>query len=476
MQQPQLDRRSLLRGALATAALAGTASFAGCAGSASDTPASSGAPAASGSGSAAAGAADNPFGVAQGSKVEAVVFNGGYGIDYAENAGKIMSGASFKPSVQVAPSTQIGTELQPRFAGGNPPDVIDNSGKDLIGISAIVDQLEDLSSVIDAKNLEGGTIRDTLYNGVLEPGTIDGKLAVINYVLTVYATWYSSSLFEENGWTPPKTWEEAYELGTKAKAKNKFLFLWGKEAATYYQTMAIGSAIKEGGDETRLALDNMQANCWSQKPVQDVFTAMKKIIDAGMVKPGGSGTQFTAAQAQWSNNQDALLYPSGSWIENEMKKQTKDGFKMMGLSDFSVTDAPKLGAKALHSTAGEGYIVPSKAANPAGGKEFMRVMLSKEAATNFAKTKLAPTIVKDTVPTDAFGSTALASQIKLLEEAGDAIYSWQFVDYYGTNKDQLVLWNSFLDGKMDVATLTKELQKITDTIREDSSIKKYTAK
>ena len=49
------------------------------------------------------------------------------------------------------------------------------------------------------------------------------------------------------------------------------------------------------------------------------------------------------------------------------------------------------------------------------------------------------------------------------------------MDYYGTNKDQLVLWNSFLDGKMDVATLTSELQKITDTIREDSSIKKYTA-
>lgn len=473
MEQPQFGRRTLLRGALATAALAGSASLVGCAGSSSETPAAS---TSASAGGAASASADNPFGVAQGSSVEGVIFNGGYGIDYAEKAGEIMAKGAGTPKVAIAASTQIGTELQPRFAGGNPPDVIDNSGKDLIGISAIVDQLEDLTSVVDAKNLEGTTIRDTLYNGVLEPGTIDGKLAVINYVLTVYATWYSQSLFEENSWTAPKTWEEAYELGTKAKAKNKYLFLWGKEAATYYQTLAIGSAIKEGGDETRLALDNLQANCWSQKPVQDVFTAMKKIIDAGMFKPGGSGTQFTAAQAQWSNNQDALLYPSGSWIENEMIKQTKQGFKMAGITDFSVTDAPKLGATALHSTAGEGYIVPSKGKNVAGGKEFMRVMLSKEAATNFAKTKLAPTVVKDTVPDDAFGSTALASQIKLLEDAGDAIYSWQFVDYYGTNKDQLVLWNSFLDGKMEVSALTKELQKITDGIREDDAVKKYTAK
>ena len=48
----------------------------------------------------------------------------------------------------------------------------------------------------------------------------------------------------------------------------------------------------------------------------------------------------------------------------------------------------------------------------------MRAMLSKEAATNFAKTKLAPTIVKGTVPDDGFGSTALVSQGKMLEGAG----------------------------------------------------------
>ena len=69
----------------------------------------------------------------------------------------------------------------------------------------------------------------------------------------------------------------------------------------------------------------------------------------------------------------------------------------------------------MHSTAGEGYIVPSQGKNVAGGKEFLRAMLSKEAAVNFAKTKLASTIVKGTVPADGFGSTALQSQIKMLE-------------------------------------------------------------
>ena len=98
-----------------------------------------------------------------------------------------------------------------------------------------------------------------------------------------------------------------------------------------------------------------------------------------------------------------------------MKKQTKDGFKMTGAPEPTVTSGSKMPYEALHSAAGEPFIVPSQGKNVAGGKELLRAMLSKEAATNFAKTKLAPTIVKGTVPADGFGSTALVSQTKMLE-------------------------------------------------------------
>jgi N-acetylglucosamine transport system substrate-binding protein len=464
-----LQRRHFLRIALTAAALTPVAGgLASCA-------AGGGEPAAS-SGPTGAVSAENPFGVAENSTIDAVIFKGGYGIDYVTFAADKLKSVHPTVTPKVAPSTQISQELQPRFVGGNPPDLIDNSGAFFIGFNTIVDQLEDLTGLIDAPNLEGTKIRDTLYEGVLDPGTFDGKLAAVNYALTVYALWYSASLFEENGWQPPKTWEEAYELGGKAKEKGKYLFCWGKEAATYYQTLAIASAIKEGGDEVRLALENLEPDCWSKPAVQAVFEGMKKIIDAGYFKPGGSGTQFTAAQAQWSNDQDAILYPSGSWIENEMKDTTKSGFEMTGAPEPTVSAGSSLPYEALHSTAGEAFIVPSKGKNVAGGKELLRVMLSKDAATNFAKELLAPTVVKGTVPADGFGSTALVSQITLLEAAGTNIFSWRFIEYYGLNTDQLVVWNTFLDGKSDVATLTKSLQGITDKVAKDESVKKIEVK
>ena len=396
--------------------------------------------------------------MADASTVDAVIFDGGYGTDYVQFAADLFGQVHEGSTAEVSPSTQIASELQPRFVSGNPPDLIDNSGAQAIGFTTILDQLEDLTDVIDAPNLEGVTIRDTLFGGVLKPGTFGDKLAAINYALTVYAVWYSSSLFEENGWTPPTTWAEAKELGAKAKEQDKYLFLWGKEAATYYRTMVLESAIKEGGDEVRLAIENLEEGAWSLPAVQAVFTALKEIIDLGYMKPGGGGTQFTQAQAQWSLDQEALLYPSGSWIENEMKEQTAEGFAMKGVPAFAVTADSVMPATALHSGAGEPFIVPTDGANVAGGKELLRIMLSTEAATNFAKTKLAPTIVCGTVPADGFGSTALVSQSEMLDGRRRRHLQLPSTTSYGTNQDELPLWNSFLAGDMSVEDLTSAMQ------------------
>ena len=325
--------------------------------------------------------------------------------------------------------------------------------------------------MIDAPNLEGIPIRDTLYGGVLAPGTFGDKFAAMNYVLTVYAVWYSQSLFDEHGWTPPTTWAEAKQLGAAAKEEGLYLFCWGTEAATYYQTFAMECAFKQGGDEVRLALENLQPDCWSQDAVQAVFAELKECIDAGYFLPGGAGTQFTAAQARWSNAQEVLLYPSGGWIETEMQDQTADDFQMAGVAAFAVDEDATMPVTALHASAATPYLVPSEG-NTAAGKELLRVMLSEEAAANFVETNLAPTIVKDLVPEDGFGSSALASQVSLLEAAGEDVFSIKFVNFYGMNEEQLPIWNTFLSGQKSVAELTADLQAITDRVREDDSIEK----
>src|SRR4029078_6032717 len=99
--------------------------------------------------------------------------------------------------------------------------------------------------------------------------------------MTVSHVWYSAPRFQQNGWPARKTWDEALDLGAKAKAKGKYLWVWGKEAATYYQTMAVNSAFKKGGDEVRLALENLQPKCWSLPQIQGVFSALGEMVKNG---------------------------------------------------------------------------------------------------------------------------------------------------------------------------------------------------
>ncbi|MFC7511305.1 hypothetical protein ACFQV4_13995 [Streptomyces thermocarboxydus] len=60
-------------------------------------------------------------------------------------------------------------QLQPRFVGGNPPDLIDNSGEDQIGFLGILDQLEELDDLFEANTYEGKKIADIVYPGVKAP-------------------------------------------------------------------------------------------------------------------------------------------------------------------------------------------------------------------------------------------------------------------------------------------------------------------
>jgi N-acetylglucosamine transport system substrate-binding protein len=462
-EQNPFTRRLLLRGAMATWLVPLAGAMASCASPSKDSTTRP---------ETADKSSENPFGVAANTEVEAVVFNGGYGYDYVTFAGHLAQGRHAGLKTKVVASTEIGHELQPRFVGGNPPDLINNGGAGNIAVNTIIDQLATLDDVLEANNYEGTKIANSLYPGVQKPGTFNDKFVALNYVMTIRSLWYSASLFEQNGWTPPKTWAEAKDLGAKARAKGKYLFVFGKEAANYYHWAAVDSAIKEGGHEVRLALENLEPNAWSHPAVQGVLKEIYAIVQAGYIVPGGAGTQFTAAQAKWSNDQQALMYSSGGWIENEMKKATKKDFRMTGVPIPTLTANPAIPYAAIRAAAGEPFIVPNQAKSVAGGKEILRAMLSKEAATNFSKTRLAPTIVKGTVPADGYGSTALVSQATMLEQAGENIFDFVSEDYYGTGPDQIVLWNSFLSGRLDVAAMVKGLQGINDKIAKDSSVKK----
>jgi hypothetical protein len=72
-----------------------------------------------------ADAARNPLNLADGTAIEGIFFEGGYGIDYINHAADVMKELHAGTQISVTGIQGVADRLRPRFIAGNPPDVVD---------------------------------------------------------------------------------------------------------------------------------------------------------------------------------------------------------------------------------------------------------------------------------------------------------------------------------------------------------------
>jgi N-acetylglucosamine transport system substrate-binding protein len=424
--KPELDRRTLLRRAAAVGLLA--------------TPAVSMLSACVGGGSGetqeqAEGdkSQTNPLGVDPKAPLEILIFNGGLGTKYATDVDIPLYNRLY-PEAKVAFSetTEIGKVVQPRINAGDPPDMVNNAGAGLMDMAAIVKagQAQDLTDMFNAPSLDipGKTVKETLVPGAYEQGVFDGKPYVVNYAFTVYGLWYNAALFKKNNWTPPKTWAEFTALCDQIKAKGLTPFAYAGANAAYYQYLAIlTSAAKIGGVEVLKNIDANAPGAWTAEPVKQAAAAWAE-IGAKYSDRKFSGLRHTEVQLQ--QNQDRVaFYPCGSWLENEQAKDTPSGFEYAVAPLPSVTTADKMPQESIYAAAGEMYYASSKGKNPRGGMEFLRHMLSKEAAAGFTKLTKVLTVVQGAAD-GLTVSPGLSSGNELVKAAGSNYFGYRWPELY----------------------------------------------
>ncbi|GAA2170593.1 hypothetical protein [Glycomyces lechevalierae] len=127
-KQPMFNRRNLFG---ATAAGLAASSLAACATSGSDDE----------GGEVTVGEdAENPFGVDPAAPLNVVIFDGGFGQDYAVSHQALYKETFPESEIEFMATQAIAETQQPRFAEGKPADVLDNSGASQIPMDALVGQ------------------------------------------------------------------------------------------------------------------------------------------------------------------------------------------------------------------------------------------------------------------------------------------------------------------------------------------------
>ncbi|MEI8412622.1 MULTISPECIES: N-acetylglucosamine/diacetylchitobiose ABC transporter substrate-binding protein [unclassified Kribbella] len=420
--------------------------------------------------------AENPFGVKDSDPLDVVIFKGGYGDDYAKAHEELYKKKFPGATVKHAGITDITPQLQPRFNGGNPPDVIDNSGASALPASTLATsgQLADLTPLFDAASIDDSSkkVRDTIEPITLEAAQLSGKPLLLNYVLTVYAIWYNKPLFAKNGWEPAKTWQEFLDLCEEIKKAGIAPMAHQGKHPYYIGQVMMDMAVKHGGHDVIKAIDELQPNAWKHESVKAAAEAILEIKGKGYFMQGTEGLDHIQSQTAWNQGKAAFI-PSGSWLENEQKPVAPKDFETTA-AYTPLLDGSKLPVDCTEIAAGEPFIVPEKAKNKAGGLEYMRIMLSKEAAGKFTELTGSPTVVKGAGEGLKL-SPGASSSSELLKSGGENNWTTYFAAWYSTmDKPIRSVWGELAAARITADEFCNRAQKIADDTAKDPKTVKQT--
>ncbi|MER7129558.1 N-acetylglucosamine/diacetylchitobiose ABC transporter substrate-binding protein [Streptosporangium saharense] len=416
--------------------------------------------------------------IAEDGPLEIWIFDGGLGDDYARTIHEPLVAARF-PGLRISHNAtkEIARTLQPRFVGGDPPEVVDNSGAGAMDLGALVQdgQLTDLTPLYDAPSWDDPavTVRETVDPTAIELGGYGGRPYVMNYTTTVWGIWYSRPLFEARGWRPPRTWARFLDLCEEVRRSGMAPFTYAGTHPQYIYEPILTLAAKIGGRRVLTDIDNLAEGAWQAEPVRRAAAAFAEFGARHLLLEGTAGLDHVQTQIAQNRGLVAML-PCGSWLENEQRGSAPDGFgyAMFPLPDFGPSDVMPYGT--LHAQPGEEYIVPARSANPGAGLEYLRAMLSRKASGRFTETVSTLTVVKGAAEGRRLGP-GLESARAALAAAGGNVVSSMFRRWYSELHDEVAAASGqLMAGAVDADRWAERAQRKADALRADPSVRKFT--
>jgi N-acetylglucosamine transport system substrate-binding protein len=414
----------------------------------------------------------NPLKMPEPVTAEGVFFSGGYGDAYIQYGADLFAKVHPGSKVTVEPIQGVGEKLRPRFVGGNPPDVIDNSGAGALDFGALISegQLLDLAPLMAAAALDtpGKTFEQSLFPGSQDDRFVNGVQYSLNVGYTVAGVWYSSTLFKAKGWTYPKTWPEMMSLCETIKTAGIAPWTYQGKYPGYMRFGCLNAMIfKKGGMQVLIDIDNLVDKAWYNDAVVKSVKEIYQLYENKYIMEGTEGLNHTESQAEWLKGKAAFI-PCGTWLENEMKTSTPADFNM-------VIDQPPGEGNGTLAAGGEPFCVPAKAKNTLAGLEYLRCLMSKDSAKYFAVN------VSSMMP--VFGGTegvtvsaGMQSAVKLAETCAGKTFPWASFEgwYSDLNKEADAQTGNLLTGKINPDQYIEAVQKMADKVKADPLVTKFT--
>ena len=286
--------------------------------------------------------------------------------------------------------------ISPDMKAGNYPDVIHlATGRPLALTETMTkdNALRDLSAILEMTVPgENVKVKDKILPGFLDTSLTkpysDGKTYLMPMFYGPCGLFYNAGLFQQKGWEVPKTWDEMWELGEKAKAEGIALFTYPTPG--YFDAFFYGLMYSIGGDAFFQKATHYAEGVWDSAEATQLFDIVSKLASyTEKTTVANANNESYLKNQQLILDNKALFMPNGTWVVGEMVDVPRaDGFAW----GFAPIPAVKSGGDLYSYTFFEQIWSPKEAKNPELADKFIAFLYSDKAADIFRSNKDNPAI------------------------------------------------------------------------------------
>lgn len=400
---------------------------------------------------------------------------GGRGVAHWEKLVENFEKSHEGVKVELTTASNLEEVIRPQIQGGNIPDLIylATGRPEALTETFINEQaLHDLTNVMNMTVPgESVKVKDKILDGFLDTSSTspygDGKTYLAPLFYSPTGLFYNKGLFEEKGYDVPKTWDEFFALGDKAKADGIYLFAY--PTAGYFDSAMPAMLAASGGIEGFNKAMNYEEGFWTSEEATRVLETFEKLKDytEPSVVANANGDNYKKNQQLILDNK-ALFLPNGDWLPGEMADAPRaDGFEW----GFTAYPAYEEGGDMYSYNFFEQMYIPAEASNIELAEEFMAYLYSDEAVGIIAE------LGKSVVPVE--GAIEIASQylddlqiemLSVYENGAKPVMggfaATEPIEGLVWNDSYILIIDSIMNGTKTVEDWQNELVSASDRLRE----------
>ncbi len=404
--------------------------------------------------------------------LEVAVFEGGYGIEWHQSVARQYERLHPAVRINLWGDPRVDEKLKPRVLRRNPPDLA--SCNLPVWRLIVAGKLYPLDEALDSPAYgQGITWRQSLVPGVLDDFRYEGKTYAVPSNLGAWVCWYDQRQFRQHGWMPPRTWGEFTALCDQVKAAGVAPLAFQGKYPTYAWATLLSLYQRLVPFDRWYAMQDLRSGAFTDPE----FIRAARLLQEMAVRyfePGALAMTHTESQMEWVNGRAAMVF-CGLWLKNEMKNAIPPGFEM-ACFPVPVVEGGKGDPRAVYGGGAESFFVFADAAHPKEAADFLKFVLSLEAAHDYVQRLDTLSPVKDCVKGIRI-SRELQSAVDVLDRSS-RIFSDRLGDLY-LEFSRTVLQQSLADltaGKITPEEFGAQLEAGVDAVRRNPDIYKPPAR